>query len=49
MADQILGGVFQPSDFKILRSREFELAVNGSTAKLLGVEIPSGLKVETVY
>jgi putative ABC transport system substrate-binding protein len=49
VADQILHGVFQPSDFKVLRSREFELAVNGSTAKLLGVEIPIGLQVETVY
>src|SRR5947208_10259702 len=49
VAQEILRGVFQPSDFKILRSREFELAVNGSTAKLLGVEIPSGLQVETTY
>ena len=49
VAQEILHGVFQPSDFKILRSREFELAVNGSTAKLLGVEIPSGLQVETTY
>ncbi|HYS06052.1 MAG TPA: ABC transporter substrate binding protein [Candidatus Dormibacteraeota bacterium] len=49
VAQEILRGVFQPSDFKILRSREFELAVNGSTAKLLGLEIPSGLQVETTY
>jgi putative tryptophan/tyrosine transport system substrate-binding protein len=49
VADEIMRGVFQPSDFKVMRSREFELAVNGSTAKLLGVEIPSGLNVETVY
>ena len=49
VAQEILRGVFQPSDFKILRSSEFELAVNGSTAKLLGLEIPSGLQVETTY
>ena len=49
VAEQILRGVFQPSDFKTLRSKEFELAVNGSTAKLLGVQIPSGLQVETTY
>jgi len=49
LADKILHGVFQPSDFRFLRSGEFELAVNGSTAKRLGVEIPSGLQVETVY
>jgi len=49
VAQEIMRGVFQPSDFKTLRSKEFELAVNGSTAKLLGVQIPSGLQVETTY
>jgi putative ABC transport system substrate-binding protein len=49
VADKILHGVLEPSDFRMLRSREFDLAVNGSTAKLLGVEIPSGLSVEKLY
>jgi ABC-type uncharacterized transport system substrate-binding protein len=49
VAGLILRGAMQPSDFRILRSREFELAVNQNTARLLGVEIPRGLKVDEVY
>ncbi len=49
LGETILRGVLQPADFKILRSKEFELTVNQTTAKFLDVEIPSGLQVDAVY
>jgi ABC-type uncharacterized transport system substrate-binding protein len=49
VAGQVLGGVLQPSDFKVIRSQEYDLAVNQSSAARLGVDIPSGLKVDTLY
>ena len=49
MAAQVLRGVVQPADFSVLRSKEFELTVNRTTAAHIGVEIPSGLKVDAVY
>jgi ABC-type uncharacterized transport system substrate-binding protein len=49
VAEHILRGTLQPSDFGVLRFREFELTVNQTTARLLGVEIPRGLQVEKVY
>jgi len=49
VAAKVLDGVMRPADFSVLRSREFELTVNRATATHLGVEIPSGLRVEAVY
>lgn len=49
VAGQILRGVAEPSDFRELRSQEFELTINESTARLLGVEIPRGMQVDAVY
>ena len=49
VAGQILHGDFQPADLHVTHSRDFELAVNQSTAAILGVEIPSGLKVDRIY
>ena len=49
VAGLILDGAMQSSDFGMLRSREFELAVNQATARLLGVEIPRGLQVDETY
>ena len=49
VAGLILSGTLQPSEFGVRRSKEFELAVNQSTARLLGVELPRGLQVDEVY
>jgi putative ABC transport system substrate-binding protein len=49
VAVAILRGAYQPADFGVQRSKEFELAVNGSTAMSLGLEIPRDLPVETTY
>ncbi len=49
LAELILRGALQPADFRVLRSREFELAVNQATARMLGVEIPPGLQVDALY
>jgi putative tryptophan/tyrosine transport system substrate-binding protein len=49
VAASILRGVYQASDFGMQRTKEFQLAVNGSTALSLGVQIPGGLPVETTY
>jgi ABC-type uncharacterized transport system substrate-binding protein len=49
VAGQVLGGILQPSDFKVIRSQTFDMAVNQSTAARLGVDIPGGLKVDTLY
>lgn len=49
LAGRILRGALRPADFGVLRSQELELAVNRSTAQLLGVEIPPGLRVDEVY
>lgn len=49
LAEQVLQGVMQPADLRMLRSKEFELTVNRATAARIGVEIPSGLKLDAVY
>jgi len=49
VAASILRGAYQASDFGMQRTKEFQLAVNGSTALSLGVQIPGGLPVETTY
>ncbi len=49
LAAQVLKGVMQPADLSVRRSEEFELTVNRATAAHIGVEIPSGLKVDAVY
>src|SRR5262249_51083384 len=48
VAGRILRGDERPSDLGVIRSEEFELAVNRSTARLLGVPIPCGLKAESI-
>ena len=49
VAGLILRGASEPSEFRGPWSGEFELAVNQATAKRLGVEIPAGLQVDSVY
>ncbi len=49
VAELILGGAREPSDFTGQWSGEFELTVNRATAKQLGVEIPAGLQIDAVY
>src|SRR5262245_24466390 len=49
LAAQVLEGAMQPADLSMRRSREFELTVNSATAARIGVEIPTGLKVDAVY
>jgi putative tryptophan/tyrosine transport system substrate-binding protein len=49
VAGQILHGEFQPADLHVTRSRDFDLAVNQSTAAVLGIEIPCSLKIDTIY
>jgi len=46
IADLILRGTLHPSDFRVLRSSEVELAVNQKTARTLGVNIPPGLSFD---
>lgn len=49
VAGLILRGAFEPSEFRGQWSGEVELTVNQATAMRLGVEIPAGLQVDSVY
>ena len=49
VAVKVLHGLMQPAGFSMLRSSEFELTVNRATATHLGVELPSGLRVDAIY
>jgi len=46
LAELILRGVLQPSDFRVLRSSEVQMAVNQQTAMTLGLSIPADLSFD---
>ena len=49
LADRLMNGDFVRGDIGALRAEDFDLVVNRNTANQLGVEIPSGLRIVTIF
>ncbi|HEV8700214.1 MAG TPA: ABC transporter substrate binding protein [Candidatus Polarisedimenticolia bacterium] len=49
LANRVLSGALLPGDIEALRAGDPELLVNRDTAKRLGIEIPSGARVDTIF
>lgn len=49
IADRLMDGTFVRGDFGALRAGDPDLVVNRNTATRLGIEIPSGARVEMIF